>query len=198
MWLSEVKVIVPPSGSRKCVIFKMLWIQHFTFTRFVSNFIRIMSKHGPCKTVEGILISKILLPWQRVKLEYSFPVILGQITCLDFMKLNTHISINDRYTLAKAHKRAWKRHCIAPPFRKLGGLVLSSHQTWYIFWSHQAGQPSNLQSLATTNRKSAILIWMWIFGKIWVWINAFSSEEHYTIHTKLCLHDAKTFRNLNL
>ncbi len=56
----------------------------FTFTRFVSNFIRIMSKHGPCKTVEGILISKILLPWQRVKLEYSFPVILGQITCLDF------------------------------------------------------------------------------------------------------------------
>ncbi len=43
-----------------------------------------LHKHGPCKTVEGILISKILLPWQRVKLEYSFPVILRQITCLEF------------------------------------------------------------------------------------------------------------------
>ncbi len=74
--------IVPPTGSRMCVIFKMLWIQHLVFTRFASNFIWIMSKHGRCKTVEGILISKILLPWQPVKLEYSFTVILRQITCL--------------------------------------------------------------------------------------------------------------------
>ncbi len=46
------------------------------FNRFASNFIRIMSKHGRCKTVKGILISKILLPWQRVKLENLFLVIL--------------------------------------------------------------------------------------------------------------------------
>ncbi len=56
----------------------------FYFYSIFSNYIRIMSKHGPCKTVEGILIFKILLPWQRVKLEYSFPVILRRITCLEF------------------------------------------------------------------------------------------------------------------
>ncbi len=72
MWQLWVKVIAPPTGSRKCVIFKMLWIQHLTFTQFASNFIRIMTKHGRCETVKGILISKILLPWQRVKPQYSF------------------------------------------------------------------------------------------------------------------------------
>ncbi len=29
-------------------------------------------KHGRCETLKGILISKILLPWQRVKPQYSF------------------------------------------------------------------------------------------------------------------------------
>ena len=81
MWLLGVKVIAPPTGSRKCVIFKMLWIQHLIFTWFAWNFIRIMTKHGRYKTVEGILISNIVLPWQRVKLEYSVLVILRQITC---------------------------------------------------------------------------------------------------------------------
>ncbi len=76
MWQLWGKVIAPPTGSRKCVIFKMLWIQHLTFAQFASNFIRIISKHGRCETVKGILISKILLPWQRVKPQYSFLVIL--------------------------------------------------------------------------------------------------------------------------
>ena len=70
MWLLGVKVIAPPTGSRKCVIFKMLWIQHLIFTRFASNFIRIMLKHSRYKSARGILISKKLLPWQHVKLEY--------------------------------------------------------------------------------------------------------------------------------
>jgi len=83
MWLLGVKVIAPPTGSRKCVIFKMLWIQHLIFTRFASNCIRILTKHGRCKSVEGILISYIVLPWQRVKLEYSSLVLLRLITCLE-------------------------------------------------------------------------------------------------------------------
>ncbi len=72
MWQLWGKVIAPPTGNRKCVIFKMLWIHHLTFTQFASNFIRIMSKHGRCETVKGILISKILLSWQRVKPQYFF------------------------------------------------------------------------------------------------------------------------------
>ncbi len=83
LWLLGVKVIAPPTGSRKCVIFKMLWIQHLIFNRFASNFIRIMSTHGRCETVKGILISIILLPWQRFKVENLFLVIFKQITCLE-------------------------------------------------------------------------------------------------------------------
>ena len=61
--------------------------------------------------------------------------------------------------MAKAHERAWRRHSIAPPFVKSGGVSFSyRHQTWYIYCSYQDGQLSNLQSSATTNRKSAILI----------------------------------------
>ncbi len=72
MWQLWGKVIAPPTGNRKCVIFKMLWIHHLTFTQFASNFIRILEKHGRCETVKGILISKILLSWQRVKPQFSF------------------------------------------------------------------------------------------------------------------------------
>ena len=43
------------------------------------------------------------------------------------------------------------------------------HQTRYIYCSYQVGQLSNLQSLATTNRKSAILIWISIFDSVW-WV----------------------------
>ncbi len=46
-----------------------------------------------------------------------------------------------------------------------GVLVFSySHQNHYIYCSHQAGQLSNLHSLATTNRKPAIFICLWSFG----------------------------------
>ena len=34
MWLLRVNIIAPPTGSRKCVIFQMLWIQHLIFTLF--------------------------------------------------------------------------------------------------------------------------------------------------------------------
>ncbi len=50
------------------------------------KFIRIMSKHGRCETVKRILISKILLPWQRVKPQYSFLVILKHLSCLELHK----------------------------------------------------------------------------------------------------------------
>ncbi len=45
-----------------------------------------MTKHGRCETVKGILISKILLPWQRVKPQYSFLVILRHLRCLEYHK----------------------------------------------------------------------------------------------------------------
>ena len=100
--------------------------------------------------------------------------------------------------MAKALKRAWKRHSIAPPFVKSGGVSFSyRHQTWYINCSFQDGQLSNSQSSATINRKSAILIWMCIFEILQLWINEYSSQGKYTIHTKRCLHEEKTSRNLN-
>ncbi len=84
-----VKVIAPPTGSRKCHFQNAL--NSASFTQFASNFTRIMSKHGRCETVKGILISKILLPWQRVKPQYSFLVILRHLRCLEFHKTqHTH------------------------------------------------------------------------------------------------------------
>ncbi len=77
------------------------------------------------------------------------------------------MSINYRYTLAKAHKRAWRRHSIAPPFVKTWGVSFShSHQTHCIDCSNQAGQLSNLHSLATANGKPAIFVSMSISGII--------------------------------
>ena len=47
---------------------------------------------------------------------------------------------------------------------KVGGLLLPTvTKNQYAYWSHRAGQLSNLQSLAPSNRKSDILVWMWIF-----------------------------------
>ena len=68
--------------------------------------------------------------------------------------------------MAKDHNRAWRGHSIAPPFVKSGGLSFNyRHQTQYINCSYQDGQLSNLQSSATTNRKSAILIFNVDFWK---------------------------------
>ncbi len=63
--------------------------------------------------------------------------------------------------------------------------------------SHQAGQLSNLHSLATTNRKPAIFILMSISGIIKPQTNSYSSKKKQVVHTKLCQHDAKTLKMLN-
>ncbi len=89
----------------------------------------------------------------------------------------------------KAHKRAWKRRSIAPPFVKNGGVSFSyRHQTRYINCSNQAGQLSHLHSLATTNRKPAIFFFNLIFeeyqavNKI-ILLQAETSSSHQTLST---------------
>ncbi len=85
-----------------------------------------------------------------------------------------------------------------PPFVKTWGVSSSySHQTQYIYWSNQAGQLSNLHSLATINRKPAIFVLMSISGIIKLQINSYSSQKKLVVHTKLCQHDAKTLKMLN-
>lgn len=43
---------------------------------------------------------------------------------LNFMKLNSHISVISSWTLAKAQKWAWRKHYIVPPFEKSWGVGL--------------------------------------------------------------------------
>jgi len=56
MWLLWVKVIAPPTGSKKCVTFKMLWDHSVIFTWCASNFISEMSIHSRCRPVTWFLI----------------------------------------------------------------------------------------------------------------------------------------------
>ena len=49
--------------------------------------------------------------------------------------------------------------------QKWGLSFTKSHKTRYVCCSHRAGQLSNLHSLAKSNRKSDILVWMWFFGE---------------------------------
>ena len=44
-------------------------------------------------------------------------------------------------------------------FDKSGGVTFThNYKNQYVYWSHRAGQLSNLQALAATNRKSDILV----------------------------------------
>ncbi len=71
-----------------------------------------------------------------------------------------------------------------PPFVKAWGVNFSySHQTQYIYCSHQAGQLSNLHSLATTNRKPAIFVLMSISGIIKLQTNSYSSKKKQVVQT---------------
>ncbi len=82
---------------------------------------------------------------------------------------------------------------------KLGGLVLATvtKLSIYVFFSNQAGQLSNLHSLATTNRKPAIFVLISISGIIKLQTNSYSFKKKQVVHTKLCQHDAKTLKMLN-
>ena len=101
MWLLWVKVIAPPTDSRKCVTFKMLWDHHLIFIRFASNFTRIMSRHGECRPLKRIVKSQTLLPWQHIKLQYLFWKLLRLLTCF---KLHETQCTHQRYQPADMGK----------------------------------------------------------------------------------------------
>ncbi len=74
-----------------------------------------------------------------------------------------------------------------------------SHQTQYIYCSHQAGQLSNLHSLAYDQQEAAIFVLMSISGIIKLQTNSYSSKKKTSSsHPNLCQHDAKDTEDAKL
>ena len=69
--------------------------------------------------------------------------------------------------MCKVSETGVVRGSVAPPLVINGAVsFINSNKTWYVYCSHQDGQLSNLHEPSPTNRKRDILVWMWIFWRI--------------------------------
>ena len=69
--------------------------------------------------------------------------------------------------MCKVSETGVVRGSVAPPLVISGGVsFINSNKTWYAYCSHQDGQLSNLHYRSPTNRKRDILVWIWIFWRI--------------------------------
>jgi hypothetical protein len=69
--------------------------------------------------------------------------------------------------MCKVSETGVVRGSVAPPLVISWGVsFINSNKTWYVYCSHQDGQLSNWHELSATNRERDILVWMWIFWRI--------------------------------